>query len=211
ANRTAEIYSPPYMFKGPRPTMTRAPSGVTYNFNFSIDTPDAANVASVVLTSPAAVTHGLDMNQRSIQLAFQRGNGTLTATSPVNETYAPPGYYMLWVVNSQCVPSLAAWVRLDRSIAGVIYQTITPPPGPGGPTAVPITAPRPGSAARAGAKAKTAPLINKLRYAWHGNLLSLRLTLVPNVVGKVQLRLYRPVKVKVALAKPKKKALRIRL
>jgi hypothetical protein len=210
ANRTAEIYSPPYMFRGPHPTMTRAPSGVTYNFNFSIDTPDAANIASVVLTAPGAVTHGLDMNQRSIQLNFQRGAGTLTATSPLDETYAPPGYYMLWVVNSQGVPSLAAWVRLDRSIPGVIYQTITPPPAAApGPTPVPITAPHP--AGGGAPTAKAAPLIGKLRYAWLGNLLSLRLNLVPNVVGKVQLKLYRPVKVQVALAKATKKVIRIPL
>src|SRR5262249_31868689 len=57
-----EYYSPPYLFKGPRPTITAAPANVVYGGSFAIQTPDAANIASVALTRPAAVTHQFDQD-----------------------------------------------------------------------------------------------------------------------------------------------------
>ena len=62
---TAEIYSPPYLFKGPRPTIANAPTGSPYGGTLSVDTPDT-NVTRAALIAPSATTHANDMNQRYV-------------------------------------------------------------------------------------------------------------------------------------------------
>ncbi len=111
----AEIYSPPYLFNGPQPTITAAPTSVNYGANFTITTPDAANITSVVLMRNDAVTHADHFDQRMVPLAFTTGSGELTATAPASGDYAPPGYYMLFIVNSSGVPSVAPFVNLNTA------------------------------------------------------------------------------------------------
>ena len=60
-----EIYSPPYLFKGARPTITSAPASADYGTTFFVGTPDAASIANVRLIRLPAVTHAFDQNQRS--------------------------------------------------------------------------------------------------------------------------------------------------
>lgn len=110
---SAEIYSPPYLFAGPRPVITSAPANVTYGASFSVQTPDAASIASAVFMRPGSVTHGIDQDQRYLPLTFQATTGTLTVQAPANANLAPPGYYMLFLVNSSGVPSVAAFVRIS--------------------------------------------------------------------------------------------------
>jgi len=106
---TSEVFSPPYLFKGTRPTITSAPYRVARNTSFAVT---ATAGSTAVLMSPGASTHTTDMNGRIIPLA-QTATGTgLTATPPAPNV-APPGYYMLFVVNANGVPSVARWVRLD--------------------------------------------------------------------------------------------------
>jgi len=109
---TGEIYSPPYLFKGPRPTIASAPSEAGYGQQLSISTPEAADIASVVLIRPGCLTHQIDTDQRSLPLKFTAGSGTITAQTPPNAQTAPPGYYMLFILNSAGVPSVAPWVHL---------------------------------------------------------------------------------------------------
>jgi hypothetical protein len=108
--QSAEFFSPPYLFNGPRPVISQAPSQLQYNSTFSITTPDAASIAKVVLIRTGAVTHFFDQNERYVPLSFQQGSGVLNVTAPVNSSLAPPGYYMLFIVNSKGVPSMAAMV-----------------------------------------------------------------------------------------------------
>jgi hypothetical protein len=115
---TIEIYSPPYLFNSDRrpaiqPTITAiAPDVIHYGATFHITTPDAANIRKVVLIRPGAVTHSFDMEQRLVELAFTVDNGRLTTTAPLNGNFAPPGYYMVFILNSAGVPSVASFVRL---------------------------------------------------------------------------------------------------
>jgi len=69
--RTAEIFSPPYLFKGSRPTITSAPSSVQYGTSFTVATPDNATIASVALVAPASVTHAFNENQAFQTLPFE--------------------------------------------------------------------------------------------------------------------------------------------
>jgi len=107
---SAEVFAPPYLFKGPRPTITSAPTQLTRNATFTVQTPDAARIAKVALIAIGNMTHGFNMNQRYLPLSFTAGDGTLTVTAPANANLAPPGVYMLFLVDSLGVPSVATFV-----------------------------------------------------------------------------------------------------
>ena len=109
--KNAEIYSPPYLFKGARPTITAAPSTMQYGATFDITTPDASQIAHVSLIRSPSVTHAIDMNQRFQFLNFTQGAGKVTVTAPANANLAPPGDYMLFIVDTNGVPSVARFVR----------------------------------------------------------------------------------------------------
>ncbi len=121
----AEIFSPPYLFKGPRPVMTSAPAVIPYATGFQVATPDAARIGAVSLIALGAVTHAFNENQRFVPLTFQQGSGTMTVQGPVDGNTAPPGPYMLFLVDTTGVPSVAAMVRLPAP--GEDIQPPTPP------------------------------------------------------------------------------------
>jgi hypothetical protein len=108
----AEIYSPPYLFKGQRPTIAAAPSVVIHGKSFSVQTPDASRIAKMNLVKLGAVTHNFDQEQRLVPLSFQTRSGSLVVGAPANAAIAPPGYYMLFLVDTNGVPSVASFVRL---------------------------------------------------------------------------------------------------
>ena len=109
----AEFYSPPYLFKGARPSITQAPAQISYGTNFFISTPDAASITSAVLIRTGAVTHFFDQNTRYVPVTFQQSAGGLTISAPASANFAPPGYYMLFIVNGPGIPSIAPFVQLQ--------------------------------------------------------------------------------------------------
>jgi Domain of unknown function (DUF1929)/Glyoxal oxidase N-terminus len=113
-----EIYKPPYLFNStglaPRPSITSAPSSISYGKAFTVQTPDAANILHVVLVRNGTVTHAFGMDQREVEMSFTAGSGALTVTAPPNGNIAPPGYYMLFVLNNFGVPSVATFVQVTR-------------------------------------------------------------------------------------------------
>jgi hypothetical protein len=124
---SAEIYSPPYLFKGARPTITAAPSTASYNAPISVTTPDAASIGSVTLTDLGSVSHTLDFDGHFVELAFTRSSTGLTVQMPASANLAPPGYYMLWILNSSGVPSVARIVRLGGPVRPQrAVQTMSP-------------------------------------------------------------------------------------
>jgi hypothetical protein len=110
---SAEIYSPPYLFKGTRPTITSAPATTSYATNVFVATPDATAIASVSLIRTGSVTHAFNQDQRFLPLTFQQTTGGLTVQSPANANLAPPGHYLLFIVNTNGVPSVAKIVRIQ--------------------------------------------------------------------------------------------------
>ncbi|MEO7909508.1 MAG: carboxypeptidase regulatory-like domain-containing protein [Roseiflexaceae bacterium] len=121
----AQIYSPPYLFKGARPAITSQPGVAAYGTNLSVTvSTDGSAISSVALIRPAAVTHAFDHDQRYVPLTFTQSGDMITANAPLNGNYAPPGYYMLVVTDSKGVPSVASWVRVD-STANLIPGTLS--------------------------------------------------------------------------------------
>ena len=118
-----EIYAPAYLFttdatgqvvRAPRPAIAGAPSVIGYGASFHVDTPDAADISSIALVRPGANTHAFDMEQRLVSLAFEpAAGGGLTVAAPPTASIAPAGYYMLFLVNSRGVPSVATFVQLS--------------------------------------------------------------------------------------------------
>jgi len=110
---TYEIYSPPYLFKGLRPVISSAPTTLTYGATFKITTANASSITQVALVRPGATTHADNFDQRYVPLKFTAGSGTITATAPASGYIAPPGYYMLVIVNSSGIPSIMPFLQLN--------------------------------------------------------------------------------------------------
>ena len=110
--QTGEIFSPPYLYRGARPAISSAPATLGYGRAFTVGTPNAASIKRVALVKAAAVTHSDNFDQRYVDCTFSAGGGKLHATAPPNGNHAPPGWYMLFLVNAAGVPSVAHWVRV---------------------------------------------------------------------------------------------------
>src|ERR1035438_3615955 len=69
----AQLFSPPYLFKGGRPIITKAPTKVTYGESFDIETPTPNQISQITWIRLPSVTHSFDQNQRINILTFQPG------------------------------------------------------------------------------------------------------------------------------------------
>jgi hypothetical protein len=108
-----ELYSPPYLFKGPRPSIVGAVPGlVAYGDTVAVATPDAATITKVTLIRFGSVTHAFNMSQRLVPLTFSPGANGLSVVFPATRTVAPPGPYLLFLVNATGVPSVGQIVLL---------------------------------------------------------------------------------------------------
>jgi hypothetical protein len=108
-----EIYSPPYLFKGARPTITSAPGNVGYSQSLFIGTPDGASITQVSFIRFGSVTHAFDQGTRFVPLTFSQVGGGLQVMMPGSGTIAPPGPYMLFLVNGNGVPSVSQTMLLQ--------------------------------------------------------------------------------------------------
>ena len=122
----AQLYSPPYLFKGARPTISSAPAGVGYGQTITVSTPDAANISKVAFIHLGSTTHTFDESARYLHLNFTKGTGSLAVTLPANGNLAPPGYYMMFLVNSTGVPSVAKIMQIGGKAAstGNVHGTV---------------------------------------------------------------------------------------
>ncbi|WP_329192811.1 MULTISPECIES: galactose oxidase early set domain-containing protein [unclassified Streptomyces] len=109
-----ELYEPPYLHRGPRPALDRAPRGeLAYDAQFQVRTSTPADVARAVLLAPTTVTHAVNTSQRHLELPLTAtGGDTLTLHTPPSAADAPPGYYMLFLLSARGVPSTAQWIKL---------------------------------------------------------------------------------------------------
>lgn len=123
-NPKIEIYSPPYLSTGDRPEIIEAPASISHGDRFWIQVQSAESVDRAVLVRPMAVTHQTDSEQRVIEVAtFERHGSQLLLGMPDGvdlHAIAPSGYYMLFVLDREGVPSVAHWIpyRLAE-LAGV--------------------------------------------------------------------------------------------
>jgi len=97
----------------PRPNISGSPASIAYGAGFAVQTALPGSIAEVVLLRFAAVTHALNQNQRYVGCAITGRTATeVQANAPPNGNVAPPGWYLLLVVDHDRVPSEGVWVRL---------------------------------------------------------------------------------------------------
>lgn len=120
--RNAQVFSPPYLFKADgsgvpavRPRIDSLPSRVRYNQSISVNTAQAASIAKVALIRTSSVTHSQNMEQRYLPLQFNINANALNVRMPANANLAPPGHYMLFVIDNNGVPSVAPVIRIGES------------------------------------------------------------------------------------------------
>ena len=116
--KNAEIFSPPYLFQAdgtlaPRPAIDAAPASTTYGAPMEIATGNPASIRKVALVRLGAVTHSNNMEQRYVPLSFTADTTSITATAPANANVAPPGFYMLFIIDANGVPSVARMVSVQ--------------------------------------------------------------------------------------------------
>ena len=99
--------------KGTRPSISSAPNLIFYNANFSVNTTAAATIAKATLIPLSSVTHHFNANQRYLSLPFQVVGNSVSVQAPANADLAQPGYYMLFIVDTNGAPSVASMMRLQ--------------------------------------------------------------------------------------------------
>ena len=139
-NYVPTLYSPPYLFKsdGTRRGDTDRPrilsfshTELNYGQDFAITyqlAGDSQGIRSVVLMRSGSVTHSFNFEQRLVRLRFlltYPDSGSLVATAPWDPAIAPPGWYMLFLVDGNGVPSKAAWVQLKAPACSVVAEPAT--------------------------------------------------------------------------------------
>jgi len=107
-----EIYTPAYLYHGARPVISSATSTVAVGGSVVVTSPDASSIVSARLIRPGAATHEMDVQQGSIALTVTHQSGSVQLGVPSEATLAPPGDYMLFVLNAQGTPSTAKWIHI---------------------------------------------------------------------------------------------------
>ena len=121
---TAQVFSPPYLFRGTPPDLSFAPAEISYGQAFDVASADAARIAQVTLLRLTSVTHSFNMNQRFNRLAFSASSASaITVSAPDRPEIAPPGHYLLFLLDAAGVPSTGKVVHLGAG---------APPPSPAG-------------------------------------------------------------------------------
>jgi hypothetical protein len=115
---TGEIFTPPYLFNAdgtlaPRPTITSAPASVSYGSGFAVTTPEAATIVRATWIRLSSVTHAFNQNQRMNRLSVTvTGPSSVMVSAPSGPNLAPPGHYMLFLIDNHGVPSVAKIIQI---------------------------------------------------------------------------------------------------
>ena len=115
---TGQIFNPPYLFNADgtpavRPRIGSAPARLSYGQSFTVETPDAASITRGTLIRLSSVTHAFNMSQLNYPLTFSAaGATTLGTTAPPSGNLAPPGPYMLFLIDASGTPSVARMVMV---------------------------------------------------------------------------------------------------
>jgi hypothetical protein len=108
-----EGFSPPYLFRGPRPVISALSSTSLQrgqSFSFRVSKTNAPT--SVILMGSVATTHFMDSgNGRFLELEFTQQDDVVTATVPSSANRAAYGYYILFAMVDD-IPSVGRMVHI---------------------------------------------------------------------------------------------------
>ncbi|MGW7264740.1 galactose oxidase-like domain-containing protein [Streptomyces sp. NPDC054842] len=107
-----EIYTPPYLYRGARPSLSGGPTTVARGASAEFRSAHPSSVKAARLIRPSASTHVTDTDQRSVALDFVTTKDGIRVTVPKNRNLVPSGWYMLFVTDGEGTPSRARWLRV---------------------------------------------------------------------------------------------------
>ena len=107
-----EIYTPPYLHRGERPTLTAGPSFLRRGEAATFATPTPRRIVKARLMRPSAVTHVTDLEQRSVALPVSPRPDSVELAVPSDPALLPDGWYMLYGIDADGIPSIARWVHV---------------------------------------------------------------------------------------------------
>ncbi len=122
--KNGQVFSPPYLFKtdgsnqlADRPQITGGTTQASYNSVFTVGSPQAASISKIALVRNGSVTHSQNMEQRYIPLSFSVSGSQLQINAPQNANIAPPGHYMLFIIDNNGVPSVSRIIEVGTGIS----------------------------------------------------------------------------------------------
>ena len=121
SHRDAQVFFPPYLFKGPRPEITSAPAIVRYGDTFQVGTAHPENVGKVTWIGLSSVTHSLNMSQSISVLDFEAAAGGLSVSAPESPDVCPPGHYLLFFLSTRGVPSVASIIQIAVPVGDPVF------------------------------------------------------------------------------------------
>jgi len=128
-NTNVEVYYPPYLYNAAggsaaRPVVAAAPSTIDIGETFAVDLGSSAAISRVTMIKTTSASHSFNFEQRFVELTFQQTGDRLLTQAPTRATDAPPGFYLLFVLNSAGTPSVARIVRVP--VAPVVNPAVAP-------------------------------------------------------------------------------------
>lgn len=119
--QNAEIFSPPYLFSdgdtlATRPSVSSAPARMDYALEYTVSSDQSSRISKAHLIKLGAVTHSQNQDQRLVPLSFQRSGNALAITAPANRNIAPPGHYLLFLINDDGVPSVGKIIQVGQPL-----------------------------------------------------------------------------------------------
>lgn len=120
-HKDAEIFSPPYLFKpdgtaATQPVIASHPQMISYGQQFTVGVANPGSITRASLIRLPSVTHGFNADQRVVFLNTPIVNGasSIQLTAPNKANDCPPGHYMLFIMNSDGVPSKAKIIQVKQ-------------------------------------------------------------------------------------------------
>jgi YVTN family beta-propeller protein len=145
-NTNVEFYSPPYLYSqggglAPRPVITATQTTVVIGETFPVDVAAGASASRVTLVKTGSVTHSWNMDQRFVEATFNTSGNRLMVQAPTRAADAPPGSYILFVLNASGVPSVGRIIQIPVATNPnpAITPTLVPPGNQSHPEGSPVS------------------------------------------------------------------------
>lgn len=117
--KTPQFYTPQYgpdpHWQPTRPVIDTAPTECRYGepMTIVVHAQEGRTITNFRLISLGSITHAYNGNQQYITLEFtSNGSNSYTVSPPATTNIATPGYYMLFAIDSNNVPSVAKMIKL---------------------------------------------------------------------------------------------------
>ncbi|KAK1757788.1 hypothetical protein QBC47DRAFT_442848, partial [Echria macrotheca] len=139
--KNVQFFEPPYLLRpGTRPAIKSFPVKIVYGENFNVTLESAEPIAKISWMRLGTATHCCNMGQSLMWLkGFTQNGVNLSIPAPANRNLAPPGHYLLFVLNAAGKPSIGKIIRISAKAESTkkraaLVATLAPEPSLADPT-----------------------------------------------------------------------------